>query len=110
LSHGRLAGTLFAEEELLMNMKRIAALLLLAAVLVLPLRGMASEASQYSPNDDYDDSQSHPLRIAAYLAHPVGVALEWLVFRPFHRVVSQPGAAYVFGHREHGDDASIAAR
>ena len=52
--------------------------------------------------DEYDDSQSHPLRIAAYLAHPVAWLTEWLIFRPFHFVVSasEPQEAF-FGHRPH---------
>ncbi len=51
--------------------------------------------------DDYDDSQSHPLRIAAYLMHPIGYTLEWLVTRPFHELVAQPDLAPVFGHTSH---------
>jgi hypothetical protein len=51
--------------------------------------------------DDYDDSQSHPLRLAAYLIHPVGYTLEWLVTRPFHELVAQPDLAPVFGHTSH---------
>ena len=47
--------------------------------------------------DEYDDSESHPLRVAAYLVHPIGVALEWAIFRPFHYLVSLPGADVVFG-------------
>ena len=51
--------------------------------------------------DDYDDSQSHPLRILAYLIHPVGYSLEWLVTRPFHELVAQPDLEPVFGHTSH---------
>jgi len=51
--------------------------------------------------DDYDDSQSHPLRILAYLVHPVGYSLEWLVTRPFHELVAQPDLEPVFGHTSH---------
>jgi outer membrane protein OmpA-like peptidoglycan-associated protein len=52
--------------------------------------------------DEYDDSQSNPLRIAAYLMHPVGWLAEWIVFRPFHFMVSatEPQEAF-FGHRPH---------
>lgn len=52
--------------------------------------------------DEYDDSQSHPLRVAAYLVHPIGYALEWAIFRPFHWLVSRNGADEVFGHQPHG--------
>jgi hypothetical protein len=51
--------------------------------------------------DDYDDSQSNPLRVAAYLIYPAGFTLEWLIFRPFHLLVSQPYADRFFGHRPH---------
>lgn len=52
--------------------------------------------------DEYDDSQSHPLRVAAYLAHPIGWLAEWLIYRPFHLIVSgtEPQEAF-FGHRPH---------
>lgn len=52
--------------------------------------------------DEYDDSQSHPLRIAAYLLYPAAWLTEWLVFRPFHFMVSatEPQEV-VFGHRPH---------
>lgn len=51
--------------------------------------------------DDYDDSQAHPLRLAAYIIHPIGFTLEWLVTRPFHELVAQPDLAPVFGHTSH---------
>ena len=53
--------------------------------------------------DNYDDSQSHPLRIAAYLLHPIGYATEWLIMRPFICLVSQPYLAPIFGYRPHGE-------
>lgn len=52
-------------------------------------------------HDAYDDSESHPLRIAAYGMYPIGFALEWLVTRPMHFVVSQPQLERVFGHTPH---------
>lgn len=52
--------------------------------------------------DEYDDSQSHPLRVVAYVTHPVGVVLEWLTARPFHFLVSgTKELEYLFGHRPH---------
>ena len=51
--------------------------------------------------DGYDDSQAHPLRIVAYAVHPVGYALEWLLTRPIHAIVSQPELHRVFGHQSH---------
>jgi hypothetical protein len=52
-------------------------------------------------HDAYDDSQSHPLLLASYVLHPVGFAIEWLVMRPIHFVVSQPRLERVFGHTPH---------
>lgn len=52
--------------------------------------------------DEYDDSQSHPLRVMAYLMHPAGIAMEWMLARPFHWLVSAtPTQEYIFGHRPH---------
>jgi hypothetical protein len=53
------------------------------------------------PVDRYDDSQSHPLRVVAYFVHPVGYALEWMIFRPLHWVVAQPNLEAIFGHEYH---------
>ncbi len=52
--------------------------------------------------DEYDDSQSNPLRVAAYLLYPIGWLAEWTIFRPFHLIVSttEPQEAF-FGHRPH---------
>ena len=44
------------------------------------LAGLSSPA--LAAPDEYDDSQSHPLRIAAYLLYPAAWLTEWLVFRP----------------------------
>ena len=49
--------------------------------------------------DDYDPQRAgHPLRVAAYMLHPVGVALDWLIFRPAHWLGSQPVLSTLFGH------------
>jgi hypothetical protein len=52
-------------------------------------------------HDAYDDSESHPLRIAAYGAYPIGYFAEWLVMRPMHFVVSHPQLEKIFGHGPH---------
>ena len=53
-----------------------------------------SEAHDY----DRDDSE-HPLRYVAYAIHPIGIALEYIVFRPIHKLVSLNKATSVtFGH------------
>lgn len=64
---------------------------------------LVSSTPQRALADEYDESQSHPLRLVAYVTHPVGVALEWTVTRPFHFLVSSTRLAeYVFGHKPHG--------
>jgi hypothetical protein len=52
-------------------------------------------------HDMYDDSESNPLRIAAYGLNPVGWGLEWLLMRPMHFVVSNPQLERIFGHVPH---------
>jgi len=56
----------------------------------------------FAAPDEYDDSQSHPLRILAYLAYPAAFLTEWTIFRPFHFLVSatEPQEAF-FGHTPH---------
>ena len=49
--------------------------------------------------DSYDDSQSHPLQIVAYIINPAGYTLEWLVARPIHALVSQPELQPIFGYK-----------
>jgi hypothetical protein len=76
-------------------MTKLLGALMLLWLAALPLRANAHDA--------YDDSESHPLRLVAYVVHPVGFALEWLVTRPIHFVVSHPQLERVFGHVPHED-------
>ena len=56
----------------------------------------------FAASDQYDDSQSNPFRIAAYLFYPVAFVTEWTIFRPFHWLVSAtPAQEAVFGHVPH---------
>ncbi|MDH3444033.1 MAG: hypothetical protein OEN50_08940, partial [Deltaproteobacteria bacterium] len=58
--------------------------------------------SGFAAPDEYDESQSNPLRIAAYLLHPIGVITEWVIVRPFHYMVSaNEQQEKIFGHRPH---------
>jgi len=51
--------------------------------------------------DDYDDERAgHPLRIIAYALHPAGVAIDYLVMRPAHWIVSFEPLATIFGHED----------
>ncbi|MFQ5664888.1 MAG: hypothetical protein ACE5I7_00500 [Candidatus Binatia bacterium] len=72
-----------------------------AALLAVTLACAAGPAAAVS--DEYDDTQSHPLRVAAYLLNPIGYTAEWLIFRPLHYLVSRPSLEKFFGHRPHED-------
>ena len=74
------------------------------AVGLLLLLFIAGPAGAYY--DDYGDSESHPLRLAAYALHPAGRAIEWLIIRPLHVIISQPQLEHLFGHRPHESDFS----
>lgn len=66
-------------------------------VLAAALAFLASSASA----DDYDPKRAgHPLRIAAYILHPVGVALDYLIMRPAHWLVSHEPLDEIFGHED----------
>jgi len=72
------------------------------AIVVLALSLVLGSKLAFAAPDEYDDSQSNPLRIVAYLLHPAAFLVEWTVFRPFHFLVSatQPQEA-LFGHTPH---------
>jgi outer membrane protein OmpA-like peptidoglycan-associated protein len=56
----------------------------------------------FAAPDEYDDSQSHPLRVVAYLIHPAAWLVEQVVFRPFHFLVSaNESMEAIFGHHPH---------
>jgi hypothetical protein len=57
----------------------------LAAAAALAMLTAASPAAA----EEYDETYSgHPLRIIAYVLHPIGVILDTLIFRPFHWIGS----------------------
>lgn len=50
--------------------------------------------------DNYEPKRAgHPLRIVAYVLHPIGVAIDYLVLRPAHWVGSREPFKTVFGHQ-----------
>ena len=63
-----------------------------------------SHATSASPGgiwDDYDSKQAgHPLRIAAYVLHPVGVIIDWVIFRPAWWVGSHEPFYTLFGRTD----------
>ena len=71
-------------------------------VLILALWFSLGLKPSFAASDQYDDSQSNPFRVTAYLLYPVGFLTEWIVFRPFHWLVSAtPPQEAFFGHRPH---------
>lgn len=51
--------------------------------------------------DDYDSKQAgHPVRIAAYVLHPVGVILDTLIFRPAYWLGSHEPLRTFFGRTD----------
>ncbi len=49
--------------------------------------------------DDYEPKRAaHPVRIVAYVLHPVGVIADYLVLRPAHWLASHEPFRTLFGH------------
>lgn len=71
---------------------------LVASALALAFLALASPAAA----DEYDSKYAgHPLRIAAYVLHPVGVIIDYLIMRPAHWVGNHEPFSTIFGHEEH---------
>ena len=69
-----------------------------ATGLALGLLALATPAAA----DEYDPRYSgHPLRIAAYVLHPFGVLVDYLVLRPAHWVGSKEPFRTIFGHDDY---------
>jgi len=66
------------------------------AALVMALAAPAAQADEYEA-----DRAGHPVRILAYVLHPFGVALDYLVFRPAHWVGHREPFKTLFGHEDH---------
>jgi hypothetical protein len=57
--------------------------------------------SESSVWDDYDPKEAgHPLRIAAYALHPVGVVIDYLIFRPAWWIGSYEPFHTLFGRTD----------
>ena len=69
----------------------------LAAVAALAMLAAASPAAA----EEYDETYSgHPLRIVAYVLHPVGVILDTLIFRPLHWIGSHEPLKTLTGQKD----------
>ncbi len=72
------------------------------ALLILFVSFALSAKTAFAAADEYDDSQSHPLRVLAYLAYPAAFLAEWTIYRPLHFLVSAtPQQEAFFGHTPH---------
>jgi hypothetical protein len=70
---------------------------LASALLALGLLGAAGPAAA----DEYDPQYTgHPLRVLAYVVHPVGVFFDYLLFRPAHWLGSKEPLKTIFGHTD----------
>jgi len=50
---------------------------------------------------EYDETYSgHPLRIVAYVLHPIGVILDTLIFKPFHWIGSHEPIKTLVGQED----------
>jgi hypothetical protein len=71
---------------------------LVASLALLLVFSAAARADEYDPQ-----KAGHPVRIIAYVVHPVGVILDLLIFRPAHWIGSLPGLDEFFGHEPYDD-------
>lgn len=74
-------------------MKKAATIAILAAFLMaVPVQ--STQAHSYDRDDD-----GHLLRLFAHIVHPIGIALEYGVFRPIHTFISRTKNTQIwFGH------------
>lgn len=80
--------------EMLRRLWPNAALASLALAMALLAAGPAG-ADEYEPK-----RAGHPVRIVAYVLHPVGVLLDYAIFRPAHWLVHQEPLTTLFGHTD----------
>jgi hypothetical protein len=72
--------------------------LLVVLALSLPAAALPARSSE---RPHYDPQRAgHPLRIVAYVLHPVGVAVDYLVLRPAHWVGHREPFKTIFGHQD----------
>lgn len=72
----------------------LASLLLVASLL-------AATPASAAKGDEYDPVKAgHPLRITAYLLHPVGVILDTLIFHPLWRLFGHEPLRTLVGRDE----------
>jgi len=71
------------------------------AVGVALLLGMLAAIAPAAHADEHDPERAaHPVRVAAYVLHPIGVILDYLIVRPAHWVVEREPFRTLFGHED----------
>jgi hypothetical protein len=74
---------------------RHSALCLVAGAGLLLTNSASAESGEYKP-----DEAGHPLRILAYVVHPVGVTFDYLILRPAFWVGSHDPFKTLFGRTD----------
>lgn len=70
----------------------------------LPMDSSAGEYGEFHPSPAYRESESHPLRILAYIVHPIGWLAREVLFRPLSYFASStPETRAITGFREPHD-------
>jgi outer membrane protein OmpA-like peptidoglycan-associated protein len=70
----------------------------------LPMDSSAGEYGEYHPSPAYRESESHPLRVLAYIVHPIGWLAREVIFRPLSYFASStPETRAIMGYREPHD-------
>jgi len=83
--------------EIQRKSRRSGARRLLATATALAMLAAASPAAA----EEYDETYSgHPLRVVAYILHPIGVILDTLIFRPFHWIGSHEPIKTLVGQED----------
>jgi hypothetical protein len=90
-------------------MKRFVVAAVLASVMFLHapiVRAYESDSTSTDESSQYEDAFSNPLRLAYYVAYPVGFTIEWLIMRPFHYLISRPYLDHFFGYTPIGEEGT----
>ena len=73
----------------------------LTSALLVAIAACGVLASSPAAADEFDRKHAgHPLRLIAYVLHPIGYAVETLILRPSHWLVSREPLKSVFGHTD----------
>ncbi len=62
--------------------------------------GLALAATPAAADEYHADEAGHPLRVLAYVLHPVGVVIDYLIFRPAHWLGHKEPIKTLVGHTD----------